>query len=58
MPDYRAYLLDDNDHIVKRHDFEAANDDAALKIARQYVDGHDVEVWQRQSFVRRLKHEK
>ena len=58
IKDYRAYILDENDRIVRRHDFNAENDAAALEIARRYVDGHDVEVWQRQSFVRRLKHEK
>jgi hypothetical protein len=58
VSDYRAYVLDDNDHIIKRYEFVAENDSAALEIASKYVDGHDVELWQRQSFVRRLKHEK
>jgi hypothetical protein len=58
MLTYRAYLLDDDDHIVKRQDFEAANDTAALETARQYVDGHDVEVWQSTRILSRLKHEK
>ena len=57
MGDYRAFVLDSNDHIIKRHDFVADNDSAALEIARKYIDGHDVEVWQGQAFVRRLKHE-
>ena len=56
--DYRAFVLDKDDHIVKRHDFEAENDAAALEIARQYVDGHDVEVWQRSHIISRLKHGK
>ena len=56
--DYRAYILDENDHIVRRHDFDAENDAAALEIAHQYVDGHDVEVWQRDHSIGRLKHTK
>jgi len=56
MPEYRAFLLDKNDHIVKRHDFEAENDTSALETARQYVDGHDVEVWKRSQILGRLKH--
>jgi hypothetical protein len=56
MSEYRAFLLDKNDRIVRRHDFEADGHSAALAHARQYVDGHDVEVWQRSHIVGRLKH--
>ena len=55
MSDYRAYVLDDDDHIIRRHEFEAGDSAAALEIARQYVDGHDVEVWQRSHIIGRLK---
>ena len=58
MAHYRAYVLDADDHIRRRHEFEADSDAAALEVAKQYVDGHDVEVWQGKSLVRRLKHEK
>jgi hypothetical protein len=54
--EYRAFLLDKNDRIVRRYDFEAENHDTALNHAKQYVDGHDVEVWQRSYIVGRLKH--
>ena len=53
--EYRAFVLDKEDHIVRRHDFMAPNHDAALKHAQQYVDGHDVEVWQLTHIVARLK---
>jgi hypothetical protein len=53
---YRTFVLDKDHHIMKRHDFEVANDDAALKHARQYVDGHEVEVWQLKRIVATLKH--
>ena len=58
MPHYRAFILDKNDHVFKRHDFEAENDTAALETARQYVDGHDVEVWKRTHIIGRLKRTK
>jgi hypothetical protein len=29
---YRAFVLDKEDHIVRRYDFEAENHDAALKM--------------------------
>ena len=41
---YCAYILDAEDHIAKRHDFEAADDAAALKHARRWLDRKDVEV--------------
>jgi hypothetical protein len=53
--DYRAYVLDEEDHIVGRHDFEAGSYAAALAFAARYVDGHDIEVWLRAHFVGRLK---
>lgn len=56
--EYRAFLLDKNDRIVRRYDFEADGHDAALVHAKQYVDGHDVEVWQRSYIIARLKHGK
>jgi hypothetical protein len=45
MPTYRAYLIDQNDRVVPFKAIEAITDEEALKIARQFVDGHDVEVW-------------
>jgi hypothetical protein len=56
MPNYRAYLLDEQGHILKAHDIVADADEAALKHASQYVDGHDVEVWQDKRVVATLKH--
>ena len=40
---------------MKRRDFEADDDVQAVQIARQYVDGHDVEVWQRDRMLGKLK---
>jgi hypothetical protein len=52
---YRAYVLDPDDHIVSRHEFQAESSGAALVTALQYVDGYDVEIWQRAHIVGRLK---
>jgi hypothetical protein len=54
MPDYRAYLIGSNDRVISRKDLVAPTDEAALETARQYVDGADVEVWQRARKVGRL----
>ena len=45
MPTYRAYLIDENDKIVSFKPVDADADDEALEVAKQFVDGHDVEVW-------------
>jgi hypothetical protein len=47
-------MVDDDGRIVRRHDLEAEDDEMALKHARQYVDGHDVELWQRARVVAKL----
>jgi hypothetical protein len=57
MAVYRAYPVDAHGRIQKRIDFEAADDAAALERARQYVDGHDVEVWQLGRSVGKLEHD-
>jgi hypothetical protein len=45
--DYRAYLVDDQGHIIDAHTFVAGSDEAALMHAHQYANGLDVEVWHR-----------
>jgi hypothetical protein len=45
--DYRAYLLDEQGHIIDARLFVAPDDQAALSHAYRYVNGRDVEVWQR-----------
>jgi hypothetical protein len=54
MPDYRAYLIDENDRVIARKDIVAPNDEATLEAARPYADGVDVEVWDRARKVGRL----
>jgi len=44
--DYRAYVFGKNGQTIRRHEFQAADDNAALKHARQYIRDKDVEVWQ------------
>lgn len=58
MPDYRAFLVGRDGHFQKAIEFEAIDDVAAIKHARQYVDGHDVEIWQLGRRVTQLKSDK
>jgi hypothetical protein len=45
MRDYRAFVFGRNGRVVDRHEFWCANDEEAKERARQYVDGHDIELW-------------
>jgi hypothetical protein len=53
---YRAYLLSHGGRVIQRHDFVSGDDSKAIQHARQYVDGHDVEVWQRERMITFLRH--
>jgi hypothetical protein len=53
--EYRAYSVDDKGHIAHSNVFVAPNDDAAFEHARQFVNGYDVELWNRDRLVARLK---
>lgn len=46
MPYYRAYIMDDQGHILKPVELHCEDDEEAKEKARQLVDGHDVELWQ------------
>jgi hypothetical protein len=54
MPAYRAYFIDKDDRVVSFKPVEADSDEEALEAARQFVDGHDVEVWLLDRMVGRL----
>jgi hypothetical protein len=54
MADYRIYILANNDEVTKRIRIECADDEAAIAVARQYIDGRDVEVWQGDRRILRL----
>ncbi|SIO31930.1 hypothetical protein SAMN05443247_03917 [Bradyrhizobium erythrophlei] len=56
MGTYRAYLLDHNEHIIRAHVLEAQDDEAARMEARQYLDGHDIEIWDAERPVAKLRH--
>ncbi|QOG23487.1 MULTISPECIES: hypothetical protein [Bradyrhizobium] len=55
--DYRAYILDDDGRITGVvHELDCANDEEAKEKAAQLLDGHDLDVWQLERHVGRLKH--
>jgi hypothetical protein len=56
--EYRAYRLKPDGHILRRFDLVCDDDDAAKVRAKQLVDGHDVELWQRDQKIATFKHGK
>jgi hypothetical protein len=47
MQEYRAHLLGPDGRIQSRIDLLCADDSAAKEYAKQLVDGHEMELWQR-----------
>jgi hypothetical protein len=60
LPDYRAYIVGINGHFdfVRTGFLHNHPDDAtAIEAAKQLVDGHDIELWDRDRFVGRYSRE-
>lgn len=58
MPDYRAYIVGHDGRFQRFEKIDAASDDEAVKKARQFLNGHDVEVWHLDRKIAVLSHEK
>jgi hypothetical protein len=43
MSEYRVYVIGYDGHFIK---LECADDKAAIESAKQFIDGHDIELWQ------------
>jgi hypothetical protein len=56
VPDYRAYILDSSGNFCDVVRLECADDNEAMGQAKQLVDGHDVELWQRARKVASFDH--
>ena len=56
MQDYRAYIMGPDGHVQNRVDLQCDDDAEALKLAKQLVDGQDVELWQLDRKIETLKH--
>jgi hypothetical protein len=54
MSEYRAYTMGHNGHIRCSRAFVCENDADAIVWAQQLVDGHDIELWNGERFVKRV----
>ncbi|SHN80822.1 hypothetical protein SAMN05444170_4517 [Bradyrhizobium erythrophlei] len=57
MPDYRAYIVGPDGHFHSSVRLNCADDLEAEKQAEQLVNGHDVELWQRDRKIARFSHD-
>jgi hypothetical protein len=58
VPAYRTYLIDQNNRISGPATIvKCAGDFDAIEKAKQLVDGHDVELWERDRLVMRFFHD-
>jgi len=55
MAHYRAYKIDAEGHIWKAVDLVVKDDAEAIEEAKRLVNGNDVELWQRDRKIARLK---
>ena len=56
MPDYRAYIMGPDGHVQNRVELRCDDDVEAIRLAKQVVDGHDVELWQLDRYVETFRH--
>ena len=54
MSDYRVYIIGSDGHFEKAIPLDCPNDAAALESAKQFIDGHDIELWQRDRLLARF----
>jgi hypothetical protein len=54
MTSYRFFLVGRNEHYTNAHVIDCVNDQDAIQTGRQFLNGVDVEIWERTRFVARL----
>ena len=56
MPDYRAYIMGPDGHVQNRVELQCNDDVEAIRLARQLIDDHDVELWQLDRHIETFRH--
>ena len=54
--EYRAFTIGHDGHITASRAFRCTDDSEAVVWAKQWVDGHDIELWSGERLVIRLGH--
>ncbi len=55
MNEYRLYFLDKENHVVRREEFQQADDEQAIAHAKQFLDGKALELWSGARLINRLE---
>ena len=56
MQGYRAFIMGPDDQVQNRVDLRCADVAEAIKLAKQLVDGCDVELWQLDRHIETFRH--
>ena len=54
MQHYRVYVIGEDGHFIRSIDLSCADDSTAIESAKQLIDGHDLELWQRDRRIARF----
>jgi hypothetical protein len=54
MPDYRLYFVGHDGRFAAAKDIECDNDADAIEQAQRFIDGRDIELWERGLFIVRF----
>ncbi len=54
MAEYRVYVIGLDGRFIRSIDISCADDSAAIESAKQLIDGHDIELWQRDRRIARF----
>ena len=54
MTDYRVYVISGDGHFVRAIQLDRADNNAAIESAKQFVNGHGIELWQHERIVAKL----
>jgi hypothetical protein len=57
MDGFYAYIVDQEGHVINRVDLALEKEEDAAERAKGLVDGHDVELWQRDRKIATFKHQ-
>ena len=55
MPEYRVYVVGKDGHFQRSIQLVCSSDEAAKQEAEKLIDGHDVELWQRDRKIARFE---
>lgn len=53
---YQAYIIGPDGHVANRVDLNCKDETEAIRLAKQLVDGHDVELWQLDRKIQTFRH--